>query len=181
MSLPHAILGFLQNSPMTGYDLKTACFDGSVAHFWPADQSQIYRTLDTLTEKGWVESELEVQTDRPNRKIYSITEAGRTELSRWLQAEQDLPVHREPFLVQLFFSGQLPDDQIIALMESQLAAHESVLARYGTIRIPDDIPDSALARSVELQRMTLDMGVRIEQMYIAWLRDSIAKVKAFSA
>lgn len=181
MSLPHAILGFLQNEPMTGYDLKTVCFDVSVAHFWPADQSQIYRTLDTLAEKGWVESELEVQTDRPNRKIYSITDAGRAELTRWLQTEQDLPIRREPFLVQLFFMDQLPDESIIASMESQLAAHEALLARYRAIHIPDDIPDPALARAVELQRMTLDMGIRMEQMYIDWLRDCIAKVKGFSA
>lgn len=181
MSLPHAILGFLQFAPMTGYDLKTMGFEISVAHFWPADQSQIYRTLDNLTEKGWVESELEVQTDRPNRKVYSITETGRAELARWLQTEQGLPVHREPFLVQLFFSAQLPDDQIIALMENQLAAHEAVMARYQAIQIPFDIPDPALARTVELQRMTLDMGKRLEQMYIDWLRDCIAKVVEFSA
>jgi PadR family transcriptional regulator, regulatory protein AphA len=179
MSLPHAILGFLQTRPMTGYDLKTICFDGSVAHFWPADQSQIYRTLDTLTEKGWVESELEVQTDRPNRKIYSITAGGRAELSHWLQTQQDLPVHREPFLVQLFFSGQLPDAQIIELMESQLAAHETVLAHYHAIYIPEICPDPALQRSTDLQRMTLDMGKRMEQMVIDWLRDCISRVKEF--
>jgi len=179
MSLPHAILGFLQIEPMTGYDLKTVCFDQSIAHFWPADQSQIYRTLDNLTEKGWVESELEIQTDRPNRKIYSITEAGRAELTRWLQSEQDLPVHREPFLVQLFFSDQLPNEQIITLMERQLAAHEAVLARYRTIEIPNTVLNPP--RAVELQGMTLDMGMRIEQMYIDWLRDSIAKIKSLSA
>src|SRR5579875_1236367 len=44
MSLTHAILGFLNRQPMTGYDLKTQCFDISVAYFWPADQAQIYRT-----------------------------------------------------------------------------------------------------------------------------------------
>ncbi len=47
MSLKHAILGFLELSPFSGYDLKKA-FDGSVQHFWPADQAQIYRTLNQL-------------------------------------------------------------------------------------------------------------------------------------
>ena len=49
MSLEYAILGFLNYHPYTGYDLKKI-FDTSVRHFWPADQSQIYRTLARLTE-----------------------------------------------------------------------------------------------------------------------------------
>ena len=56
MSLEHAILGFLQYKPMSGYDLKKI-FDTSVRHFWPADQSQIYRTLTRLADKGWAEQE----------------------------------------------------------------------------------------------------------------------------
>jgi hypothetical protein len=45
MSLEFAILGFLNYQPYSGYDLKKI-FDTSVRHFWPADQSQIYRTLE---------------------------------------------------------------------------------------------------------------------------------------
>ena len=48
MSLGHAILGFLSRRPMTGYELKTRCFDQVASHFWTADQAQIYRTLDAI-------------------------------------------------------------------------------------------------------------------------------------
>src|SRR5690349_16257537 len=104
MSLTHAILGLLTQSPMTGYDLKNYSFDTSVAHFWPADQAQIYRTLDKMAEQGWVESRVEFQEDRPNRKVYSITDDGRDELQRWLLLFQPLTPYREPFLIQLFFA-----------------------------------------------------------------------------
>jgi DNA-binding PadR family transcriptional regulator len=107
MSLPHAILGLLDITAMTGYDLKHQAFDSTISHFWQADQAQIYRTLNQLVEAGWVECTLEVQQERPNRKVHHITDAGRAELRRWLHLEQALPVHREPFLVQLFFAGQL--------------------------------------------------------------------------
>ena len=53
MSLRHAILGFLSFQPFTGYDLKKA-FDRSVRHFWPATQSQIYRTLAELDADGLI-------------------------------------------------------------------------------------------------------------------------------
>jgi PadR family transcriptional regulator AphA len=74
MSLEHAILGFLNYGPSSGYDLKKV-FDVSVQHFWPADQSQIYRTLSRLEDEGWAEMELVEQEDRPDRKVYHITEA----------------------------------------------------------------------------------------------------------
>ena len=70
MSLKHAILGFLSYQPFSGYDLKKA-FDRSVRHFWPANQSQIYRTLARITDQGWAEVEIIQQTDRPDRKEYA--------------------------------------------------------------------------------------------------------------
>ena len=57
MSLEQAILGFLNYRPFSGYDLKKI-FDTSVRHFWPADQSQIYRTLNRLAEKSLAEMEV---------------------------------------------------------------------------------------------------------------------------
>ncbi|NJL22163.1 MAG: PadR family transcriptional regulator, partial [Leptolyngbyaceae cyanobacterium SM1_3_5] len=44
MSLPHIILALLEQQEQTGYDLKTSCFDGSIAQLWTADQAHIYRT-----------------------------------------------------------------------------------------------------------------------------------------
>ena len=83
MSLEYAILGFLNYKPMTGYDLKKA-FDDSVRHFWYADQSQIYRTLNRLNEKDWVSRDVIEQDTRPDRKEYSITDSGREALRQWL-------------------------------------------------------------------------------------------------
>jgi PadR family transcriptional regulator, regulatory protein AphA len=174
MSLPHAILGFLSWKTRTGYELKTQAFDGSVAYFWPADQAQIYRTLDKLTEQGWLESTLEVQTERPNRKVYAITTAGRAELRRWLLTEQDLPMHREPVLIQLFFAGaEIANADVSRLLEAQLALHEERLAVYRQIAY-GDCDDPLLLRCMSLEKMTLDLGIRLEQTYIDWLRACLA-------
>jgi DNA-binding PadR family transcriptional regulator len=54
MSLKHAILGFLSIRPLSGYDLKKA-IDGTVGHFWTADQAQIYRMLASLVGEELVE------------------------------------------------------------------------------------------------------------------------------
>ncbi len=180
MSLSHAILGLLQWRPMTGYELKTDYFDGSIAHFWPADQAQIYRTLDKMTEQGWVESQIEYQEDRPNRKIYTLTDAGRTELARWLTTFQPLPVNREPFLIQLFFANQLSNETIIDLLDAQLKAHQELLAHYEAIPLAR-LDDPDINREQALQRLTLELGLRIEQTYIDWIKASIEVVRKLNA
>jgi DNA-binding PadR family transcriptional regulator len=161
---------------MTGYDLKNQSFDASVAHFWPADQAQIYRTLDKMAEQGWVESQVEFQEDRPNRKVYSITHDGRAELRRWLLLSQPLPAYREPFLIQLFFAEDLPNDQIIALLETQQQAHQERLDHYQHIPLPS-LDQLTQDRESSLQRLTLELGIRVEQAYLDWLETAMDTVR----
>lgn len=173
MSLPHAILGFLQAMPMSGYDLKTQAFDRSVAHFWPAVQPQIYRELERMEELGWVGHEVQVQTGRPNRNVYAITPAGRAEFARWLETHQPPPAHREAFLIQLFFAAQLPDEAIRDLLRGQLRTHEERLAELSRIVIPPAENESA-RRWQLFTGMTRDLGLRLEQTYIDWLQGCLA-------
>ena len=87
-TLRYIILGLVWTHPMTGYDIKQA-FDRALASYWNAGNSQIYTTLKQLSQAGLVESEIIVQTTRPNRKVYRLTPAGQVELERWL--EEDVP------------------------------------------------------------------------------------------
>ncbi len=176
MSLPHAILGFLQVMPMTGYDLKTQAFDRTVAYFWSAVQQQIYRELDKMDGLGWVKCEVEVQTDRPPRKVYHITGAGRGELAAWLRQPLPVAAHREPFLIQLFFAAQLRNEEIIALLEDQRAGHQARLGALEQIAIPP-LEDPGQRRRQALTGLTLDLGLRMERMYIEWLTDALTVVR----
>lgn len=169
MSLAHAILGILRTRPMTGYDLKTRCFDHSVAHFWPADQAQIYRTLDRMVADGWIAGELEVQEGRPNRRVHRLTADGAAELARWLRDDLALPAIRDPFMVQLFFAAPLPAGTVDDLLARQAALHEDRLARYAAIPLP---PLERLGNDRELafQRLTLEWGIALERAYSDWCK-----------
>ena len=136
MTLDYAILGFLTFEPLSGYDLKTQYFDGSVGNFYPANQRQIYRTLERLESEGWVEAEMIIQEGRPNRREYSITEAGRNALKRWLHESPPLKTIVVPFLVQVYFAKEITDDEIIAVLEDQLRQHREQLAIYHDIDLP---------------------------------------------
>ena len=144
MSLKHAILGFLSIAPMTGYDLRKH-MEESVAHFWPADQAQIYRTLGHLATDALVRVETVPQEGRPDRREHSITDAGLAELEDWLTSPVEHAAYREVFLVRLFFVGRLGVDcaravlaeradearELIAVLEQTLAAGEQAIATAG--------------------------------------------------
>jgi DNA-binding PadR family transcriptional regulator len=168
MSLKYAILGILNAIPMTGYDLKHQAFDTTVRHFWPADQSQIYRTLNQLADKGLATVTVEAQDDRPDRKVYAITEAGQQALTDWLKSDQTVPTLRDPLLVQLFFGQEMPRADLLRVVANQLAVHQSQLAVYEHIPIPppESRPDD---RWLALQHLTLDFGLALEQAYVNWL------------
>ena len=175
MSLKYAILGILNVIPMTGYDLKHQAFDATVRHFWPADQSQIYRALGQLADKGLATVRVEAQEDRPDRKVYAITEAGRQALTDWLKSDQSVPTLRDPLLVQLFFGQEMPRADLLRVVANQLAVHQTKTAVYEQIPIPppESRPDD---RWLALQHLTLDFGLALEQMYVNWLQHCQAEI-----
>lgn len=178
MSLKHAILGFLSFTPLSGYDLKKA-FDKSVQHFWPANQSQIYRTLAQLDEEGFVEKEVVEREERLDMKIYSITDAGRTELHQWLSTP--LPEHddREPFLIQVYFGGALTDDELLALFQKKLSAIEERLAVYRSVhQMIQNAPKGKYdERTVFLSVLTLEAGFKNNQAIADWLHSSMERIR----
>lgn len=174
MSLKHAILGILRTQPLSGYELKTRSFDRTIAHFWTADQAQIYRTLEHLHAEGWVAEELVVQEDRPNKKVYRLTPAGEAELVQWLAARHEDPPLREPFLIQVFFGDALGQDGLLQVLHAKLEERRQVLAALTAIEIPQpDEPSLALV----LQGSTRDLGVAYERAAIRWLEALVRKVE----
>ena len=103
MSLQYGILGLLNYAPMTGYNLKKL-FDESVNNIWEASLSQIYRELGTLEKNGLVTSQIEQQDDRPDKKIYSISEEGKIAFSEWLVNFSDkfISPKRDEFMLRIF-------------------------------------------------------------------------------
>ena len=178
MSLEHAILGFLDNQPYSGYDLKKV-FNTSVRHFWPADQSQIYRTLSNMTDKGWTDIETVRQEARPDRKIYHITEDGRAELHRWLTTPLPPNQQRSADMIQVFFAGGLSDEEVLEMLARAAESMRVGLAQYRMI--PREI--DAYSEYTNSQRefffwmLTLDVGVHTLRANLEFIEDLIQRVR----
>lgn len=167
--LKHGILGLLNYGSMTGYEINTA-FRDSLNYFWKAQTSQIYRELQTLKSNGWATDELIEQSDRPDKKVFSITDSGREELMRWLLDDNiDLGL-RSSLLMKTFFRGEMSIDENIAYF-SQLA--ETVADFQGGFQSqPPKVAEYAQSIDEPLKalywKMTVEYGAMYVQMMIDW-------------
>ena len=179
MSLEYAILGFLNYRPLSGYDLKKV-FDNSVRHFWPADQSQIYRTLAKLAERGHVEQEIVRGLDHPDRNEYRIPPAGHEALRSWLNNPLPSQDVRIAALIQVFFAGQLSDQETLALFERFAAGARAGLETYVQIRKPADadVEATGMQRESYFWGLTLEYGILSARMELEWFESVITRVKS---
>jgi PadR family transcriptional regulator, regulatory protein AphA len=129
VSIKYVILGFLSDTPLTGYDLKKKFSESSIFH-WTGNNNQIYRTLVELHEENLVTIEVQYQESKPPRKIYTITAAGLAALRQWMLTAPELPHFRNPLLMQLTWADQLEPDalkQMLAAYEEELQVHLLIL------------------------------------------------------
>jgi PadR family transcriptional regulator, regulatory protein AphA len=95
-TLAYGLLSLIAISPCTGYDLTQR-----IQLFWNANHSQIYPLLAQLEEMGYVQFEHVAQTDKPDKKIYTLTDEGKAEIRRWIPEPTDPPVIRDEFALKV--------------------------------------------------------------------------------
>jgi len=177
MTLENAILGFLEREPMTGYDLKTRCFDAAAGHVWTADQAQVYRTLERLSARGLVRSHLVPQRGKPDRRVFRITAKGQKALLSWLREPQTPVSVRDPLLMRVLMSTDLSDAEIADLLAT---ARDDYQARLESLRVDAAAPAPACAapdaRGAELYRMTLTAAMSATRSVIDWIDDCTERV-----
>lgn len=99
MSLRHTLLGILDWIPAHGYALREMA--KGYSWIYPMTNANIYPALRDMEEEGFIQHTREIHEGRL-RKVYTITDSGRSELRRWLAdpAEQR-GVFRDPILLKI--------------------------------------------------------------------------------
>ena len=121
-------LGILTRGDATGYEIKKLFEDDGFQHFVEASFGSIYPALNRLTEEGYVSVREESQEKRPDRKVYSITPAGRTAFIGSLLKPLPEDRHRSPFVFAMLFADLLPASRISAMLDAYIQQAEEKLA-----------------------------------------------------
>jgi PadR family transcriptional regulator, regulatory protein AphA len=176
LSLKHAILGFLNIKPFSGYDLWKL-FNGSVNNYWSATHTQIYKALSELAEEKMVEVEVIRQELSPNKKVYHLVGLGKKELIAWLKTPLELSPIRDKLLVQFSFSDALDDSDIIRNLESYIKRVEEKLNILKSGNYTDYLKFARSKREKFLWENTLKHGILSYENELRWLKGSLRNFK----
>lgn len=167
MALEHALLVSLSERSGSGYELAHR-FDKSIGYFWSASHQQIYRVLKRMEESGWVTVESVTQHGKPDKKVYSVAESGRTELARWLAEPTQSTPARDELGVKIRGAAHGDITAVCAEVERHRADHARRLDEYRLSEkkffpVPDQLSGTALH-----QYLVLRAGIRAESGYVEW-------------
>ncbi|MGI5154967.1 PadR family transcriptional regulator [Microbispora sp. CA-102843] len=112
-----AILGFLDEEPMHGYELKQRVA-GLSGHVRPVSDGALYPAIARMEAAGLLERHEEEGSGAARRQVLSITARGREELLRRLREPSDVEISDQArFFTLLAFLSRLPDaeDQVRVL------------------------------------------------------------------
>jgi DNA-binding PadR family transcriptional regulator len=182
VALPHAILVSLCEQSGSGYELAHR-FDRSIGYFWSATHQQIYRTLRVMEDDGWVYATPVVQHGRPDKKVYSVSDAGRAELARWIAepltgrggALSD--TRTRDVAVKLRGAAYGDRAALHAQISALRAEHAQLLDTYHGFEKKQFPDPSALHGSALHQYLVLRGGIRAEESAIAWLDEVTAALQ----
>ncbi|MEP3049308.1 MAG: helix-turn-helix transcriptional regulator [Roseibium sp.] len=110
MSVRSLCLAILSFGDATGYEIRKESTEGRFSYFEDASFGSIYPALARLESDGLVTVREEPQAGKPARKVYSITDAGRTQFINSLCEPQGPDTFKSPFLLIALNAAQLPPD-----------------------------------------------------------------------
>jgi PadR family transcriptional regulator AphA len=170
--LGNAILQRLEAEPMSGYELKKR-FASSLGYGWRAYDTQIYRELKTLEAAGLVTARAEKGDRGPDRRIYSVTDAGRAAVVAWLESPLDDTWYKSELTLRIWSMHLMPADALQALLEGVESATRAYVEqlenrraelrdRYG----PPEVTDEPLGVGHQL---ILEFDQEVAERKLAWI------------
>ena len=132
-------LGVLVLGDASGYEIKKQFEEGPFAHFHATGFGSIYPALRSLLEDRLVTCTTTVQDGRPDKKVYSITEAGRAALGRALHTRPAPDSYRSDALFMLFFAELMDPHHARSVFDTYREAYRSHVARMEAL--VDDCAD----------------------------------------
>jgi DNA-binding PadR family transcriptional regulator len=179
-TLGYAILGLLARVPSSGYDLAQR-LKAPIGFFWTARHSQIYPELARLEGMGLATYRLVEQSDKPDKKIYTITDAGVAALAEWACAPVARLPARDELILKAYSLWVAEPAKALDLFRERERVHAERLAEYER-RLVDmearsgpnleriDSPDFAAY-------VTLRRGLGYEREFLDWCRWLIERLE----
>jgi len=128
--LAFAVLGSLSERPMHPYEISTMLRTRGKDQSIKLNYGSLYSVVAALEKHGLIEARETIRDgNRPERTIYAITDAGRSEFEDWLAELLGTPVREYSQLeAGLAYMPAFAPDRVVSLLEQRAAALAANLA-----------------------------------------------------
>ncbi len=157
-------MGLLADGPRHGYELKTL-YEDQLAPTVKLNFGQVYPALERLERDGWVEHDVVSQQERPDKKVFALTKAGKQQLRVWIETPSapSIDARNETF-VKLMLARRLGRAVAMEALKTEKRAcfnrlHELTQARARAKE--EDKPVQAI--------LLLDLAVLRLEAFMKWL------------
>jgi DNA-binding PadR family transcriptional regulator len=180
MSLRDAVLAALLEGEASGYDLAKG-FDASVANFWMATPQQLYRELDRLAEQGLIQARIVHQDRRPNKRMFSLTEAGYEAIVQFTARAPKPSAIRDELAVKVMAVDAGDAQAVRDFMVQRVEWAKTKLQRYERTRARMLDGRSEAEYLAQAERvgpyLTLLRGISFEKENIRWGERAVAIIE----
>lgn len=161
------ILGLLLTESLSGYEIG-GMIKKSTNYFWQESDASIYPTLKLLQGEGLVSSEI-ISTGKRKKAVFTITDAGKIAFLEWFKRPPDQDVHREEFLLKLFFTNETLEEQMQQHCKQRFSELKVLHEKYKEIEafLKQQLPEKTY------WLRTLQHGLAHLELDIAWLQIKI--------
>jgi DNA-binding PadR family transcriptional regulator len=180
MSLRDAVLAALLEGESSGYDLAKD-FDASVANFWMATPQQLYRELERLAEQGLIQARIVEQERRPNKRMFSLTDAGYAAIHEFTGRPAKPSAIRDELLVKVQAFDVGDGAAVLDLIAERRERAGVKVQRYERLRariLDGRSEEEFLATAPRVgPYLTLMRGISYEEENVRWADRALAIVE----
>ena len=134
-----ALLGFLQDEPLHGYDLHKQVVS-NLGAVWRLGLSQMYAILKEYEARGLIKTIVVAsQTGRPQRKLLKLTPQGKRAFEAWMhQSAHGLREFRVDFFARLYFARAAGGPALRAFLKQQISSTRDEYETLGEKEPPSE-------------------------------------------
>jgi len=170
-----AVMNLLMEHPMHPYEMKSKMKERGHDQVIRLKGGSIYDTVERLEQGGFIQAqETSREGRRPERTVYTITDAGRDEIVAWLRELLAQPANEYPqFGAALAFFAALEKDEVVrllklrsALLDGQITGEDRQLKTFLELGLP------------RLFLVEGEYAVAMKRAELEWVRSLISDIEA---
>lgn len=163
-------LAVLHRGPASGYEIKKTLEEGPHLFFQDVSFGSLYPALARLAGDGLVEVARQQQQNKPAKKVYTITEAGRQVLREALCQCPPPDRIRSDFLFLLLHGDLVPAEHLLSALDARIAQFEATIAQMQDC-------EAKLEEKAPTHRFLVELGLDYYRASVRFLRENRERLR----